>query len=412
MDKIAIIVQRYGKEINGGAELHAKLLAEQLKEKYEIDVLTTCSIDYITWGNHYSEGIEEINGIKVIRFNTKKKIIQEDRKLSDYWYQSQKYLKRKMTVFNFWYLILKRRKYKIRDNKFIEWQEMQGPFCPGLIDYIKESKDQYKAFIFFTYLYYPTNLGIREVADKSILIPTAHDEPPLYFGGFGRLFSTPKVIMYNTLSEKNLVEAIYPDSKNRKSDVAAIGFNKPEFNYGQIQKPDCKYFVYVGRIDINKGCKVLVDYFERFAKSYEKEVKLVMIGNYFMKLEPSENVIYTGFIDEAKKWNYIQNAEALIIPSPYESLSMVTLEAMSLGKPVLANKKCEVLKDHIKLSKAGFLYITYEEFEGKIKKILNLSEQEKKEIANKGIFYVEKNYQWETIISKFIDAIEYINDNS
>ncbi len=408
MDKIAIVVQRYGKEINGGAELHAKLLAEHLKSNYEVHVLTTCSLDYLVWGNHYTEGIENINGIEVMRFNTERKDQLKANKLNDYWYQSQKYKRRKSTLFNFIYLALKRKKYKGEKNKFREWQKYCGPFCKGLIDYIGENKDQYKAFIFFTYLYYPTSMGIREAPNKSILIPTAHDEPCFYFDGFNELFSLPRVIMYNTLSEKNLVETVYPQSKIIKSDIAGVGFEKPEFTSNQKQKPDCKYFVYVGRIDENKGCGVLVDYFKKFTKSYEEEVKLIMIGNDFMNAKPSENIIYTGFINDEEKWNYVQNAEALIIPSPYESLSMVTLEAMSLGKPVLANEKCKVLKDHIEMSGAGFLYTDYKEFEKKIKKILNLSVEEKNNIANKGVSYIEKNYQWNTIVNKFINAIEYI----
>lgn len=39
--KIAIVVQRYGADINGGAELHARYVAERLARYADVRVLTT-----------------------------------------------------------------------------------------------------------------------------------------------------------------------------------------------------------------------------------------------------------------------------------------------------------------------------------------------------------------------------------
>ena len=54
--KVAVVVQRYGHAINGGAELHARYIAERLARHAAVEVLTTCAVDYVTWKNDLAEG--------------------------------------------------------------------------------------------------------------------------------------------------------------------------------------------------------------------------------------------------------------------------------------------------------------------------------------------------------------------
>jgi hypothetical protein len=66
--KIAVVVQRYGADINGGAELHARYIAERLARHATVEVFTTCAKDYITWKNELAAGEEKVHGVTVRRF--------------------------------------------------------------------------------------------------------------------------------------------------------------------------------------------------------------------------------------------------------------------------------------------------------------------------------------------------------
>jgi len=204
--RIAIVVQRYGEEVNGGAELHARWLAEHLLPLTEIHVITTCAIDHIIWENRYAPGSTMLNGVHVHRFLVdtprQQKVTQKRTHVSG----SQDH--DLFTAFQ-----------KIKD---------QGPYSSSLLKFIKESYDYFDVFIFVTYLFATTRFGLMLVSDKAILIPTAHDEPFLYLPVYRSLFHLPEAIAYNTLSEKLLVNRVTYNEKQIEEAIIGIGINVPE----------------------------------------------------------------------------------------------------------------------------------------------------------------------------------------
>lgn len=411
IEKIGIVVQRYGVEVNGGAEFHARMLAEKLSQNYNIDILTTTALDYINgWKNHYPEGETRVNGIKVFRFKTFQMLGNTKmRKVRRTVMKRKKYFKilRFLGLFDFF-----ERHFhitKITSEDINAWLVGQGPYCPDLVTYIDENRDNYDVFIFFTYLYYPTVKAMPLVGQKSIFIPTVHDEPPLYSEVYKKIFSVPKFIMYNTFSEKQLVESLF-ENVCENTDVAGIGveeYSLQDYEPTKQVRFQMPYFVYVGRIEINKGCKTLIEYFEKFSKKYPN-IALVMVGKNFMDITPSKNIFLTGFVSEQDKYYLLKNSLGLIIPSRYESLSLVTLETLVCGKIPIVNGNCEVLKNHIEQSKVGFCFKDYQSFEDSLCKVMILSESEKQDFSSKAISYVKNNYTWERVLTKFDQAIRFI----
>ncbi|PWK80206.1 glycosyl transferase family 1 [Mucilaginibacter oryzae] len=412
MKKIAFIVQRYGVEVNGGAEYHCRVVAEKLNGLFDVEVLTSCAQDYMSWANAYTPGSELINGVKVKRFEVEhprdmdrfkragRRLRQRKRKLH------QKLLHFFGQLENF----EKMAKIPSRAQNEMSWIEEQGPYLPQLIGFLNTNHDKYDALIFFTYLYYPTAVGISVAPQKSILIPTAHDEPPIYLNFFKSFFLQPKAILYNTQSEKRFVNSLFNNS-GIYSDIVGVGIDLPPLipnNFAdELIKQADNFIIYIGRIEVAKACDDLMQRFVKFKKDTNNNVKLVFVGQAFMPITQHPSIIYTGFVDEDVKFNLLKNARALIIPSVLESLSLVTLESMAYGVPVIANEQCAVIRDHIDKSGAGFLYTDQETFNSAIEKAFS-ADTDIEALSAKAKAYVAENYTWEKVLQKFDNAINYV----
>ncbi|MCL2425559.1 MAG: glycosyltransferase family 4 protein [Oscillospiraceae bacterium] len=386
MKKVAIVVQRYGVEVNGGSETYARMLAEHLVSHFEVEVLTTCALDYVTWANHFPEGTSEINGVMLRRFE-----VDKERDM-------QKFID-----------INDDKKKNIGTATDYEWNDEQGPYCPKLIEYIKKKKDDYCTFIFVTYLYYLTVRGMELVSDKAILIPTAHDEPYLYFEIYKDIFAKPKAIVFLTDEEKELVHNVF-ENEYILSDVIGVGVEVPEsgsFEVDKIPEGHENYLVYVGRIDLEKNCPELFSYFIEYKRRNPSSLKLYMIGSVKTPIPEHSDIISLGFVSDSDKFYYMERAKLLVLPSQYESLSFSVLESMTLGVPVIVNEKSEVLKGHCKKSNAGLYYASYEEFEGCINYLL-VHDDVYDEMSLNAKEYIRTNYRWDVVVEKYKKIIESI----
>ncbi len=377
--RIAFVCQRYGLEVNGGAELHCRQLAEHLKDLYDVDVITTCAEDYVTWADSYPAGEENINGITVRRFKVARK---RDKK---------KFARISEGVIG--------QPHSPESEE--RWIDEQGPYSPECVEYIKEHASDYHAVIFMTYLYYLTARGMALKLENAFLIPTAHDEPPIYLSYYKNVFENAKGIIYNTIEEKTFCEKMFKVSET-PGVIAGVGVDVPD----REELFDAKkrygledYILYIGRIDKSKGCETLFKYFEEYKKRNGGNLKLVLCGKSVMDIPSREDVVSLGFVSDEEKFSLINGSRCLVLASEFESLSMVVLESMAYEKPVLVNGRCMVLKGHCRKSNAGLYFENYFEFEGALNYLLSHEEECAKMGAN-AKKYVDENYRWDIIIEK------------
>lgn len=385
--KICFVVQRYGLEVNGGAELHCRQLAEHMLPYAEVHVATSKAIDYMTWKDEYPEDTEDINGVMVHRFG----VVHE----------------RDIDYFN--QLPSAAKGMNLTEEEEQKWIDEQGPLLPELIDYLKNSKDEYDCFIFFTYLYYQTVMGVKEVKEKAIVIPTAHDEPFLRMKKYQSVFKDPRAILFNTDEERVMIRKKF-QNWNVKYHIGGVGVELPsEISKERFYKKyNLKnYMIYVGRIDEGKNCHQLFKDFIKYKEKYPSELKLVLMGKEIISVPKREDIVSLGFVDDQDKFDGIAGADFLVLPSRFESLSMVVLEAFSLNIPVLVNGECEVLAAHCRKSNGGFYYKNTSEF-CEMVKFLESDSKLREQMGMLGQKYVKKNYQWDVIVRKLVYLIDYV----
>ena len=384
--KLAFVVQRYGLEINGGAELHCRWIVEHLGKFCTVEVLTTQAYDYITWKNHYPEGEEMINGVSVRRFPViRSRDPERFGRIQNHILENEH-----------------------RYDEELKWLEEEGPLAPSLIDYIKDHEDNYDYFIFFSYRYYHSYWGINALPHKSILVPTAERDSIIHLSLFRNLFRKPRAFVYNSVEEKNMIHSL-SQNQDILGDVVGVGaeipreFSSDDFrqNYGIAGD----YVIYIGRIDENKGCDQLFRFFQRYKKEETTDVKLVLIGSSKLNIPAHPDIIHLGFLSEEDKFSGLDGALMLMMPSFYESLSMVTLEAWALGKPVLANAKCDVLEGQCMRSNAGLYYEDYAEFHEAFRLLLQ-SPSLRDAMGKNGKTFFRQNYSWDVIENKYLSILD------
>jgi glycosyltransferase involved in cell wall biosynthesis len=217
--------------------------------------------------------------------------------------------------------------------------------------------------------------------------------------------------MYNSFEERALINSIAHNDRVPGVVVgvgsaipAAVEPARARQTFG-LQNP---FIVYVGRIDANKGCAELFDFFLQYVESSPGQIDLALIGNPVLRVPSHPRIRHLGYVTDQDKFDTIAASAALVMPSYYESLSMVALEAWALGRPVLANGHCDVLRGQCIRSNAGLYYENAAEFAGALDTLLTDASLAQA-LGRNGKQYFDRHYAWPVIERKYLDMFERLS---
>jgi glycosyltransferase involved in cell wall biosynthesis len=346
-----------------------------------VEVLTTTATDYLSWENVLAEGRQEVNGIPVRRFP-----VTRQRRADRF-----DEIANKVCFFE----------HTLEDER--RWMEEHGPVCPGLVDHLRRHQAAFDVLVFFSYRYWTTYHGLQVAPHKSLLVPTAEHDRVLYLRLFAPFFRLPAALVFNTEEERELIERI-TGNVSLPGDVVGTGLNRPPVV--PVDEVASRldllgdYLIYVGRIEPEKGCAVMIDHFLRYQRETRANLTLALLGRSTMEIAENVHLQSLGVATEAEKLAAIAKARALVMPSRHESLSMVVLESWMMGRPVLVNGDCEVLRGQVLRANGGLYYRRYEEFAAAVD-TLRAEPTLADAFGRQGQAYFEANYSWDVVLGKY-----------
>lgn len=383
--KLACVVHRFGADIAGGSEAHCRVIAERLAERHDVTVLTTCAQDHVTWKNHYPTGESVLNGVRVRRFPVgSQRRLHRFREVSDLVFDGRA---------------------TIAEQE--QWFRENGPEVPALLHYLDAHGTEFDRILFWAYRYYPSYFGVPLVASRAVLVPTAEDDPLINAGVLRRFFGLPAGYLFLTPEEAALVGA----RAERLGPSAVIGCGLDPANVSVDPAPlgaagiDTPYVLYLGRVDPNKGCDALIRHFLRYRSNAETRVPLILAGPANMPLPESPSIRALGFVDDRLCEALLAHASLLVVPSPYESLSMVLLEAWNHGVPALVNAQCDVLRGQVTRANGGLYYRHAAEFAAALDCLLARPDAAR-QFGAQGRDYVDREYRWPIVMQKIEALLE------
>jgi glycosyltransferase involved in cell wall biosynthesis len=393
---LLVVVQRYGDGVAGGAEAHARMLVTKLKPHLDVEVATTTARDYWTWQNEFSAGLTWVDHVPVRRFPVEK---ARSRMFKAY----------------------ERRAF--RDGRSLEdeisFVDAQGPVTPDLTEHLFRHGGEFDHVLFFTYIYWTTLFGLPVVPERSVLVPTAHDEPAIGLSLYRRVFHLPRAIAFNTAEERAMVHRRFANGRV-PNEVVGVGVDVPEdLNGGAVRASAASvaarsgrfrakhgiegpFFLYLGRIVESKGLQDLFDLWRAWRSPAAPRATLVVAGHKEMEIPKRADIQYVGEVGDEEKWDAFAACTALVVPEKLQSLSLVTLEAWSVGRPVICPAAAPVLASMSRRASAGVPYRTPTEF-AEICELL----VERPELADRlgrlGREFVSRSYTWPVVVEKYLD---------
>jgi glycosyltransferase involved in cell wall biosynthesis len=388
--KLAFVVQRYGAGIAGGSEMHCRQLAERLSSRHDITVLTTTARDYVTWENALPVGVSVENGVRVHRFPVARpRNLKAFADLSDEVFDDP----------------------GSTPEREEEWFRANGPDAPALLEHLRVHGSEYDLVLFWAFRYAPSYFGLPLVAERAIVVPTAEEDPAIDLDVLPDYFARAAGYLFLTPEEEALVST-RAGRPLQPSRIVGIGLEPERDQHPSWDALDLlgiprNFVLYLGRIDRNKGCATLLEYFQEYVDE-GGDTTLVLAGPSTLPIPDHPRIRALGYVADEVRNALLAHARALIVPSPYESLSIVLLEGWNHATPALVNAYCKVLKGQVQRADGGLYYRSSREFQEALSWLLS-NESATRELGEQGLAYVEREYRWPTVIERVESLLEEVS---
>lgn len=370
-----------------------------------IEVITTCAQDYLTWRNEYPAGESILNGVTVRRFG-----VDFERNAAFHRLMSSILGGLPLQAYHRHKTLMRALIARPSREQQLSLLRFQGPYSTPLLEHLAHNHRDYEAIFFFTYLYATTYHGSLQVpAAKTVLIPTAHDEAMIFLPLYRSMFQRFAAIAFLTPEEQEFVSSTFPieDALQTIIGMPVTLPSEPDASaFRRKHRIRWPFILYAGRIDPSKGCGDLFRYFRQARRRFP-DLHLVLIGSRAMSIPRDRYIHYLGHVSEAEKLGAMAAATVFVNPSAFESFSIVTLEAMLCGAPVLVNGQSEVLKGHVGRSSAGLYYESGPEFIEALQLLLG-DIRLRSQMANNGRIYVHRNYGRAVVEERYKAFVERV----
>lgn len=387
--RVAFVTPRYGPQVMGGAETAARQLAEHLVSElgWQAEAYSTCALDHITWEDVLPAGDSVLNGVRVHRFES------EAGRTPDFYALDGR---------------LRLAPAAATRREAQRWVDLNGPVVPALVEALCASDVDVAAF--YPYLYYPTVRGIDRVPMPAVLHPAAHDEPALYLPVFGATYAAADALCYHTVAERRLVQRVHRVAEKHQT-VLGLGVGEPA-GAGRpggevLGIGDRPYVVSVGRVDEHKGSAMLAAFFRQYKEHHPGPLALALVGPVSATIPDHPDIVITGIVEEADKWDIVRDATVSVSPSALESFSLVVLEAWVERVPVVVNAACDPTREHCERSGGGLWFGSYRQFEAVLDRLL-ADAGLRRRLGERGRAYVDRYYRWPALIRRYGRFLEQV----
>jgi glycosyltransferase involved in cell wall biosynthesis len=412
--RFCFVTPRYGAEISSGAEHGCRLLAEQLADRHDVEVLTTTARHPQTWKNDYAEGTDKIRGVLVRRFSV-----------------SQPHDAGAFTAFS---RQLQETARSRHDE--LEWVRRLGPWSPGLLEHLRRQHRSYDALVFFSLHHATTVHGLQVAPDRSILFPYLQLTPALRFALWGELLRMPSAIGLFSAAERRLLrgyvrctttddevvgigiepshQQAYPRHQQDPAD-APVREDEEAVDAGASQTPAYldgrgvpfrrrhrlygPLALYGGRVESDNGCEEMLEYFDSYSAA-NGDTTLALMGVKMMKVPDERNVRQAGVLPDRERMAAFEAADVTVAPAADDLLGEPLLESMAVGTPVLANARNAAAVEHCRRGGGGLYYANRDEFVEALR-LLMTNARMRERLGESGRQYVRTQYRWEAVLGRF-----------